>query len=73
MEDYRLYFLNRAGGISGGVSISAHDDEHAIAEGNRWRDGFSAELWRRDRKIHVYSGNPTAVGFRTPTSPARDG
>jgi hypothetical protein len=47
MPHYRLYFLDAARHIVDATDLECEDDEHAIREVERRRDGRAMELWRR--------------------------
>jgi hypothetical protein len=44
---YRLYYLDLAGHIVDAADLDCEDDEHALREVERRRDGRAMELWRR--------------------------
>lgn len=51
MRLYRMYRLDRAGGIVDAEIIAAEDDAGAMREAERLSAGEAAELWDRARLV----------------------
>lgn len=51
MPDYRLYFLNLAGGIDRALDIQCQSDEEAVAFAEAHEDRRAKELWQGARYV----------------------
>lgn len=54
MPYYRLYYLNNAGSIRRAVELPCQNDDEAITQAGRHRDGQAMELWDRDRVVKTF-------------------
>lgn len=55
MHDYRLYVLDRAGGLQFPLEFQAIDDREAIEiADDHCADGHQMELWTAKRKVHCW-------------------
>jgi hypothetical protein len=59
MDTYRLYFIGGDGDFAKAVEFDAVSHEQAIQNVVAYVDGRDMELWRRDRKIRAFPGDPT--------------
>jgi len=55
---YRLYYLDAAGHIVDATDLECEDDEQAVREVERRRDGRAMELWRRATLIGRFEPLP---------------
>ena len=49
--DYRAYFLSESGHIVTFEPIDAENDEEALQQAARLKDGRDIEIWHHDRKV----------------------
>ena len=49
--DYRAYFLSESGHIVTFEPIGAENDEEAMQQAARLKDGRDIEIWHHDRKV----------------------
>jgi hypothetical protein len=52
--DYRAYFLSESGHIVTFEQIDAVNDEEAIQQAARLKDGRDIEIWHHDRKVTLF-------------------
>lgn len=56
---YRLYFLDSIGCISGGpYEFEASSDDLALRIAEAWLEGRGAELWRGRAKLKTFPASP---------------
>ena len=54
-RQYRLYFLDGAGHVTGApYGFEADDDQTAIKLAEAWREGRVMELWNLDRRAQCW-------------------
>ena len=58
MAFYRLYFMDRAGHISGVRELEAKDATQAIGRAERMGSGEKRELWRRSNMLKRWDSDP---------------
>lgn len=51
MFEYRVYFIDRSGGIADAQWLLACDDDQAMSKAERLKTEFTLEVWQKEREV----------------------
>ena len=61
MPEYRLYLFNQAGRVREALTLEHEDDDLAVQESLRRRNGLAVELWRDATIIQRFEASPARI------------